>query len=136
MHPLNWPLLSTGVHLNCNAGTRAERSQEQFVRVEAQVIAAGRNWFVRLEHVRADRYILNESHRSGVYTHISRHISSQRLPVCASQKPIARQVPTGCIRCRFVFLELGRESEKGFDDILVQDRIEVATIYRATAAIF
>src|SRR5579864_942242 len=86
MHPLNWPLLSTGVHLNCNAGTRAERSQEQFVRVEAQVIAAGRNWFVRLEHVRADRYILNESHRSGVYTHISRHISSQRLPVCASQK--------------------------------------------------
>jgi len=35
-----------------------------------------------------------------------------------------------------VFLELGRESEKGFDDILVQDRVEVATIYRATAAIF
>ena len=35
-----------------------------------------------------------------------------------------------------MFLELGRESEKGFDDILVQDRIEVATIYRATAAIF
>jgi hypothetical protein len=35
-----------------------------------------------------------------------------------------------------VFLELGRESENGFDDILVQDRIEVATIYRDTAAIF
>jgi len=29
-----------------------------------------------------------------------------------------------------VFLELGRDSEKGLDDILVQDGIEVATIYR------
>jgi len=39
-------------------------------------------------------------------------------------------------RFRFVFLELGRESEKGLDDILVQDRAEVATDNRSRAKIF
>ena len=35
-----------------------------------------------------------------------------------------------------MFLELGRESEKGLDDILVQDRAEVATDNRSRAKIF
>ena len=35
-----------------------------------------------------------------------------------------------------MFLELGRESEKGLGDILVQDKIEVATIYHRHTVYF
>ena len=39
-----------------------------------RVIAA--TWFVYLKFVLANRYVLNKSNQSGVYTDISRHVSS------------------------------------------------------------
>src|ERR1700730_9354878 len=86
MHSFNRSLLSIGVHLNSDAGTRSERRQKQFVRLRARIIAA-RTWFVRLERVRADGYILDEPH-CRIYRHVSKHISSQHLLVCRSEKTI------------------------------------------------
>src|SRR4029077_10816922 len=91
----NGLLLSACVHMARDTGTRAEGTQEEFVRIGASITAAVRDWFVRLEHVRSDGYILGESHRFGIYRHISGHISShvrrslrhEQIPCMPSSNP-------------------------------------------------
>jgi len=127
MHAFDRPLLSMGVHLNSDAGTRSERSQKQFVRLRARIIAAVRTWFVRLERVRADGYVLDERHRSRIDKHVPGHISSQHLPVCAAQETIC--TPGSNLRERLVPLIGGNGKVKaGFRKVIFEVRVGITVI--------
>ena len=101
-----------GVHLNRDAGTRSERSQKQFVRLRARIIAAVRTWFVILERVRADGYVLDERHRSGIDRHVSGIFPLSICWFADQKKPSARRVPTRRTQSASPFFEFGSRAKE------------------------
>ncbi len=82
------------IHLNRDVGTCSQRGHEQLVRVRTRVITADIAWFIGLERMRANGYILGVFQRPGIYGYISGH------SLCSSSYSAAHRENS-----HFVFLE-------------------------------
>jgi hypothetical protein len=82
---LQRPSFSVSVHPNGHAGARAERGEEEFVRIRARITPAYFERFVRLQLMGSNRDVLQIPGGSGCYFYVSRH--SQ---VLSNRKSVAR----------------------------------------------
>src|SRR5215510_7592115 len=92
VHALKRPLFARGIHLDSHAGTCADRGQEQLGGVRACIISSPLARFVRPDEVRANRYVLEISHSSGIYGYISAHSTTRYLfhrAVSVAKPPMA-----------------------------------------------